>query len=74
MEHVCLLCEAANMVRETKDVTAIQGRYSEVVPAVYGWYFPNCGNIEFLGEGDGKRISAVLDRVFAQERAERNRP
>jgi HTH-type transcriptional regulator/antitoxin MqsA len=64
MKHICLECEMADMVRETKDVTVTEGRFSEVVQAVYGWHCPNCGNIEFLADGDGKRFSAALDRVF----------
>lgn len=63
MKHVCLNCEAADMVRETKDVTVSMGRFSEVEPAVYGWHCPNCGNIEFLGDGDGKRVSDALGRT-----------
>lgn len=71
MKHVCLNCEAADMVRKTKDVTVSIGKFSEVVPEVYGWHCPHCGNVEFLGDGDGKRVSDAFDHVFAQDKANR---
>jgi HTH-type transcriptional regulator/antitoxin MqsA len=67
-KHLCLECEKADMARATQDVTVRKGQFSELVRHVYGWHCPNCGNIEFLGKGDGQRVSDAFDRVFTQDR------
>jgi HTH-type transcriptional regulator/antitoxin MqsA len=55
------------MVRELRDVTVQAHGFSAVVPAVEGWFCPNCDEIEFLGMGDGERYDAALRGLAEQE-------
>ena len=69
MEHLCLNCEKAGMVRESRDVVAEYVGFRETVPAVYGWHCPQCGELEFLDDDGAQRFTQALDHLQAAERA-----
>lgn len=66
MKHLCLNCEKADMVRDTRDVTVDAHGFSTVVPKIKAWFCPNCGEMEFVGKGDGERYDQAL-RALAEE-------
>lgn len=65
MKHLCLNCEKADMVREARNVAVHAHGFSTVVPNINGWFCPSCGEIEFVGNGDGERYDQAL-RALAE--------
>lgn len=68
MSRLCLNCEKADMIKGKRDVTAHFSGFSEVVPAVYGWHCPKCGEVEFLDDDGSDRFEAAMDQLAARQR------
>ena len=62
MKHLCLNCEAAEMVRAKKDALIEYRGQKSKVKAVDGWHCPECGEIEFAGK-EGERYAAALEKL-----------
>lgn len=62
--HVCLSCEQADMKKKTSNVTVRVGEFLMVVPNVYGWHCPHCGEVEFLDEDSSRRHFAAMSELF----------
>ena len=62
MKHLCLNCEAAEMVRTKKDAVIEYRGHQAKVRAVDGWHCPECGEIEFAGK-EGERYAEALEKL-----------
>ena len=62
MKHLCLNCEAAEMVRAKKDAVIEYRGQQAKVKSVDGWHCPECGEIEFAGK-EGERYAAELEKM-----------
>lgn len=68
MNHPCLNCEQADMVRETRDVAVRFDGFAETVPGILGWHCPLCGEVEFLDEDGSQRFGEALERLMQAQR------
>lgn len=68
-KHLCLHCEQADMVKESRDIVAHAKGLTRIVPAVFGWHCPQCGEVEFLDESGSARFDAALEALNAEAAA-----
>jgi len=73
MSHLCTNCHSVRLVRTTKDIHVSVGTLSEIVPAVSGWHYPDCGAVVLLDADDsskhmempGNKLSPALTKQAA---------
>jgi HTH-type transcriptional regulator/antitoxin MqsA len=56
----CGSCGGKAMARDIRDAVSNYKGETITVRAVDGWFCPDCGEVEFAGEGEGARYSAEV--------------
>jgi HTH-type transcriptional regulator/antitoxin MqsA len=69
MKKYCLQCDdGTELVLATKNVTVAAKGVTRVVPDVYGWHCPECGEVEFVDQENSRRHMDALDAVWKEAR------
>ena len=69
MKKYCLQCDdGTELVLTTKNVTVSAKGVARVVPDIYGWHCPECGEIEFVDQESSRRHMDALDAVWKEAR------